>query len=291
MEFRLLADTRCIVGEGPVWDDRRRVLWFVDILAPAVHRIALDGSGFASWPMPKPVGSIGLGESGRLIAALRDEFAILDPDSGALTPFATLPADEPATNRLNDGKVGPDGAFWVGSMDNRPEKEKVGNLYRVGGDGSVERKATGYGVSNGLAFSPDGRTMFHSDSRGPIIDRWRFDPATGAIADRTTIATLDLSVGRCDGAACDAEGFYWSAGVFGGYVNRFAPDGRLVESHRFPVPTPTMPCFCGPDLRTLVVTSLRERDLAAIDKFPTMGSLFVAASPVAGTPVHRMRGI
>ena len=293
MEFRLLVDTRCIVGEGPVWDDRRGVLFFVDILAPAIHRVGLDGGGGRSWAMPKPIGSIGLGESGRLIAALKDEFALFDPDSGALAPLAALPADEPATNRLNDGKVGPDGAFWVGSMDDRPAKEPVGSLYRVTADGRVERKATGYAVSNGLAFAPDGRTMFHADSRGPTIDRWRFDPDSGAVADRFTIATLDPdAIGRCDGAACDVEGTYWSAGVFGGRLNRFDVDGALLESHPVPVRAPTMPCFCGPDMKTLVLTSLRERAAwSELATTPHAGSLFVAEAPVAGAVVHRMRGI
>src|SRR4029453_13876908 len=124
----------------------------------------------------------------------------------------------------------------------------------------VERKAAGYAVSNGLAFAPDGRTMFHSDSRGPTIDRWRFDPDSGAIADRVAIATLDAdAIGRCAGAARDEEGTYWGAGVFGGKLNRFDVDGALLESHPVPVRAPTMPCFCGPDMKTLVLTSLRER--------------------------------
>jgi sugar lactone lactonase YvrE len=218
---------------------------------------------------------------------------VFDTDTGALTLLATL-TDEPATNRLNDGKVGPDGAFWVGTMDMSKPRRPVGSLYRLTGDGRVERKATGFGVSNGIAFSGDGRTLFHSDSysAAPIINRWTLDPTTGEIADRTRIAVLDEKTGFPDGAASDAESHYWSAGVFGGRLNRFTSTGALIESHAVPVPAPTMPCFCGPDLRTLVLTSLRESS-GDIKIAPNLksGSLFVARAPVAGTPVERMQGL
>jgi len=285
LEFRLLADTRCGVGESPVWDDRRECLFFVDVTAPAVHAIRLDGSGLRTWPMPTgAVGSVGLGESGRLVVALRRALAVLDSDTGGLVPLADLP-DEPATNRLNDGKVGPDGAFWVGSMDDRPEKQPLGSLYRVDGRGRVTRAiAGGLIVSNGLAWTGDGRTMFHSDSRGRWIDRYAFDPVAGAPSGRTRIvADIAEETGRPDGAACDAEGIYWSAGVSAARLNRWSRGGGLVETHPVPVPSPTMPCFCGHDLRTLVVTSLRPGGADHIHA----GGLFIASAPIAGAPVAR----
>jgi sugar lactone lactonase YvrE len=134
--------------------------------------------------------------------------------------------------------------------------------------------------------------MFHSDSFSEAlsVDRWTIDPATGEIGSRTRIAALNEKTGFPDGAACDAEGRYWSAGVFGGRLNRFT--GTLIESHPVPVPAPTMPCFCGPDLRTLVLTSLRESSGAVkIALNPKSGSLFVARAPIAGTPIGRMRGL
>ena len=165
LDFSRLGDCRPSLGEGPVWDDRRHCLFFVDIRAPAVHAIRLDGSGFRTWPMPSLTGSIGLAESGRIIVALQHAVAILDPDSGDLQPLIDI-RGEPARNRLNDGKVGPDGAFWVGSMDMQHEGRKpTGSLYRIDGRGrlSVARPHC-VAVSNGLAWSGDGRTMFHADS-------------------------------------------------------------------------------------------------------------------------------
>jgi sugar lactone lactonase YvrE len=289
MDFTRLGDVICGLGESPVWDERRDVLFFVDILAPAIHAIHLDGTGLRSWPMPAAIGSIGLTESGRLIAALKHDLALFDPESGTLLPYAKLPADEPGDTRLNDGKVGPDGAFWVGTMHDVEDRQPVGALYRVAPDGAVTRQVEALRVSNGLAFSPDGTAMYHSDTRGFWLDRWDFSAADGAISGRTRIATFDGSIGLTDGGATDAEGVYWSAGIYGSRVNCFSGGGELKSWHPFPVPAPTMPCFCGPDLRSLAVTSHRTGSVAAqLDRFPESGGLFIARAPVAGSPVSRM---
>jgi len=284
LDFSPLLDKRFGGAESPVWDDRRNLLFFVDMGAPAVHSVRLDGTELRTWPLPALGGSVGLGESGRLVVAQPRSLLVLDPDTGGLEPLAEVPG-EPETNRLNDGKVGPDGAFWVGSMDTRPERQPVGSLYRVDGKGRVTRMIDGgIMVSNGLAWTADGRTMFHSDSRGRWIDRYTFDPDTSAISDRVRIATVAEADGRPDGGACDADGTYWSAGVSAGRLNRWSRDGRLLASHAVPVPVPSMPCFCGDDLRTIVLTSLNPPDHA--DK-PHSGKLVVATSPVAGAPVCR----
>lgn len=289
MEFNCLGDIQCELGESPVWDDRRELLFFVDILAPAIHAIKLDGSGLRSWPMPAPVGSVGLTRTGRLIAALKHDLALFDPESGALQPFARLPPDEPRTTRLNDGKVGPDGAFWIGTMDDEPDRRPIGALYRVAPDGSVTRQIEALRVSNGLAFSPDGTMMYHADTRSFWLDRWDFSAATGAISGRRRIHTFDGGIGLADGGATDAEGCYWSAGIYAGRLNRFSPEGELLEGFAVPVPAPTMPCFCGPNLRLLAVTSHRTGTIAAqLDRFPQSGRLFIARAPVRGEPVARM---
>jgi sugar lactone lactonase YvrE len=178
--------------------------------------------------------------------------------------------------RLNDGKVGPDGAFWVGSMD--PDHEPLGKLYRIDGKGNVDVKLEGARVSNGLAWTADGEAMFYSDSRGPWIDRCDFDRRTGEISRRRRFAEPN-EIGRPDGGACDAEGFYWSAGVSAGRLNRFAADGSLQAAYDAPVPAPTMPCFGGAGFSTLFLTSLTPADRPAASQ---SGGVFAAPAPVAG---------
>jgi sugar lactone lactonase YvrE len=290
IEFRILLDERRTIGESPLYDGERGVLWFCDIAERTLHQLHLASGERLLWEFASEVCSLGLAVSGRLVIALRHEVVLFDPADGSQTPVAAIEAERGAATRLNDGKVGPDGAFWVGSMDDRATKEPIGSLYRVTAAGLVEKKVEGLIIANGLAFSPDGRTMFHSDSRGKWIDRWVLDPTSGAISDRVRIAEMDEASGRPDGAATDIEGCYWSAGVSAARLNRFSRDGRLLEFHPVPVASPSMPCFGGEDMKTLYVTSLREgRSAEALARYPQTGSVLVGQSPVAGAPVGRFR--
>jgi sugar lactone lactonase YvrE len=278
LDFTCIADVKAGTGESPVYDERTGLLYFVDIPGKLLYRLAPDGA-LGSFSFESEVCSLGLAASGRLVIALRDSVILFDPESEARVTLCQVEADRPET-RLNDGKVGPDGAFWVGSMDDRKDKEPIAALYRVTAAGTVERKVEGLTISNGLAWTADGETMFHADSRGPWIDRWRFDRWTGAISGRARFAQPDNEVGRPDGGTCDALGHYWSAGVSAGRLNRFGPDGSLIEFHPMPVPAPTMPCFGGPDFRTLFVTTLRPGPPA--EPPPQAGGLFRAEPTVAG---------
>lgn len=289
IDFKPLNDVRCTVGEAPTWDERRNALWYVDIFGKTLHRWDLAPGKAAHWTFPTEVCSLGIAKSGRLLVALRDTVGLFDPDREDFAEIAGVERDKPPT-RLNDGKVGPDGAFWVGTMNDSEDPEETTNasnaLYRVTADGKVERKVEGVILSNGLAFSPDGRTMYFADTRGPWIDRWDLDPTTGVIANRVRIATPSNAEGRPDGGATDAEGCYWSAGISAQRLNRFTRDGKLVESIPVPLAGPTMPCFGGPDMKTLFVTNLtiaRAPELLA--RYPLSGLTLVGRSPVAGAPV------
>jgi sugar lactone lactonase YvrE len=288
LDFKPLNDVRCQLGEGPAYDHRTDALYFCDIVQRTIHRVELKTGAKAQWTFPSEVGSLGVCESGRLVVALRHEVGIFDPKDGSYRKLAEIEAERGADTRLNDGKVGADGAFWVGTMDDvdRAAKEPIGSLYRVDASGKVERKITGLCVSNGLAFAPDGKTMFHSDSRRAWVDRWDFDAKTGAISNRRRLIDLDEATGRPDGGATDAEGCYWSAGVSAQRMNRIGPEGKILESHPIPVAGPTMPCFAGPGLRTMYVTSLRiGRSEALLAQYPLTGITLYAPSPVAGSPV------
>jgi sugar lactone lactonase YvrE len=281
---RRCIDVALQVGESPVWDAETGTLLFVDILAPALFRFHPEDRRVERWEMPEAIGSCGLAAAGRVLVALRSRVALFDPGTGRIEDLARPEPDRPG-NRLNDGKVGPDGAFWVGSMDDTDDKGPNAALYRIAPDGAVQQVAGGLTVSNGLAWSPDSRTMFHSDSRQARLWAWDFDPARGEARNRRELRRFAEADGRPDGGAADAEGCYWSAGVSAGCLNRIGADGALLERIDLDILAPTMPCFGGDGLRTLYLTSLsRDRDGRA-----AKGGLFVLdADPgVAGAPVAR----
>ncbi len=270
---------RTQLGESPVWDAGSRCLWFIDIRAPALHRLEIETQKVETWPMPEPIGSLGLCRSGRLLLALQHSLHFFDPRSGKRERFVVF-ENEPGHNRLNDGKVAPDGAFWVGSMDaDTTLRRQTGVLYRVSADGRIEAKSRALKVSNGLAWSADGRTLYHSDSSLQWIRRYRHDE--GVLSEEKTIATPDEKTGRPDGAATDVAGGYWSAGVSAACLNRWSREGELLERVALPVPNPTMPCFAGDDMKTVYVTSLTRTP------HEHAGAMVRLRLPVAGVPVAR----
>jgi sugar lactone lactonase YvrE len=281
-EFELAWDSRCSVAESPVWDAAARRLLFCDINGKRINALSIDSGERETWDFPEVVGSFGLCRSGRLVVAQRHHVVVFDPKTGVLTGL-TAKVDEPPTNRLNDGKVGPDGAFWVGSMDENSPRQKIAALYRVTADGEITKQQDGIAVSNGLAWSPDGHTMYHSDSTAGVIEAWDFDPVTGSRTGHRVLATLTSEDGRPDGAATDATGNYWSAGPSAGCLNCFSPSGELLRKWAFPVPGPTMPCFAG---QWLYVTSLREgKSAEVLARHPTLGGLFRTNAPAVGAEV------
>ncbi len=285
-----VLDARAELGEGPVWCAREQALYWVDILAPALHRLEVDTGSTKSWQMPQAIGSFGLREQGGAVVALRNGFHLFDFESGDLT-FLTDPEAGIASNRFNDGKVSPDGRFWAGTMDDEQLRRPIGALYRLDPDGSCHKMVDSLIVSNGLAWSADGRTMVHTDSREQVIYTYDYDPDTGAIANRRAIAHPNESIGRPDGGAMDMEGYYWSAGVSAGVLNRWAPDGRLDRQIPLPCVAPTCPCFGGPALKTVFVTSLRHG--LPSDKLkdkPLSGGIFAIEVDVPGVPVAKFKG-
>jgi len=285
----LFGTHRSKLGESPVWDAANRRLLWCDIVGREILAADTGGELLRRWALPDKIGSFGLCESGRWVLGLRKGVHLFDPESEKLT-LVVEPGPEPAMNRLNDGKVGPDGAFWVGTMDDRPDRQPLGSLYRVTADGKAEKKVEGMTVPNGLAWSADGRTMFHSDSRGRWIDAYDFDPASGAIRNRRRIvADVTEEQGRPDGGACDTGGAYWSAGVSAQCLHRYSATGELLETVQMPMPACTMPCFGGPDMKTIYVTSSNDGLKGERAQHPNVGRLAVLQVSVAGAAVGKFR--
>jgi sugar lactone lactonase YvrE len=285
-----VLDAKAELGECPVWSAEEQALYWIDILAPALHRLDPASGKNTSWAMPRRIGSFGLREAGGAVVALEDGFHLFDFETGDLS-FVAGPRPQVPGTRFNDGKVSPDGRFFAGTMDEEMLSRPLGVLYRLDPDGSLHQVVDGLIVSNGLAWTADGRTMFHSDSKAQVIWAYDYDPEQGSIANRRVVARPTEEIGRPDGAATDMDGFYWSSGISAGVLNRWAPDGRLDRSIPLPCSNPTMPCFGGPDLRTIFVTSLRHgvpSDVLAAK--PLSGGIFALRVDVPGVPVGRFKG-
>jgi sugar lactone lactonase YvrE len=286
-QYRVVSTARHVVGECPTWDDRTGTMLWTSIIEGRIYRLDPESGAIDHWQFEGPVGSFGLCRSRKLVVALRGSIVLFDPVSGRQEQLGEV-SHRLEPMRLNDGKVGPDGAFYVGSLDDRPEKQPVGALYRVRPDGEVAVVADALTIANGLAWSPDGTVMYFSDSRGPWVDSFDFDPGTGATSGRRRFATLSTEAGRPDGAACDADGNYWSAGPSASCINRFSPAGDLLEKFAMPHFRPTMPCFGGSDFKTVYVTSLTQgltpEQLAAN---PLAGTVIAFETEYAGTPTYR----
>jgi sugar lactone lactonase YvrE len=215
---------------------------------------------------------------------------ILNPESGEVRTLHSIPAPDGIACRLNDGRVGPDGAFWVGTMHNvpLPQMQPHGELWRVTKN-AVERVQTGLTCPNGLAFSQDGSVMWQSDSVQKWIRRRKFDKTSGVFDEGVLVAQMEEETGRPDGGCLDSSGRYWSAGVSAGVLNIFSQDGsRQIGTIKMSVPHPTMPCFGGPDFGSLFVTSHRHNMMEErLSQVPLSGGVWVIPSDIKGFPAFR----
>lgn len=285
----LVLDAQADLGEGPVWDERRQVLLWVDIHAGLVHTFDPAGGAGEAVDTGQPVGAVALREAGGLVLAVRDGFALLDPGAAAPRLVAALELDEPRT-RMNDGKCDAAGRFWAGTMDEE-EQAPLGSLYRLDPDGTVTPMLADLYLSNGLGWSPDRRTMYHVDTPTRRVDAFDFDLGAGAIGNRRTAVDLEPGAGLPDGMAIDAEGFLWVALWGGSAVRRYSPAGRLDAVVEIPASQVTSCTFGGPDLDELFVTTAR-RGLGPgqVASEPAAGGIFRVRPGVAGEPATRFAG-
>jgi sugar lactone lactonase YvrE len=266
----------------PRWHQGEQALYWIDAFKPALHRLDPATGQVESWTPPEKLGSFALTADGALIIAGRNGFALYEPRSGRFERIAD-PENKAAENILNDGRCDARGRFWCGSMT-KTMKSASGRLYRVD-KGRVEALDDNIWVSNGVAWSPDGRTMYFADSHVHTIFAYDYDVAEGRIGQRRVFAETRGQPAIPDGASVDAEGYLWSAAFDGGCLLRYAPDGRVDRTVPLPVSRPTACAFGGPDLRTLYVTTARFR--LAPEKLASethAGALLALDAGVKGLP-------
>jgi len=284
LDAEVAVPAQCQLGEGPVWDTDRGLLWWVDILAGHVHAID-PGTGARTWfEAGDPVGAAGLTRSGGLVLALVDGFALADHDGQRLTRLPGFSTDRSAV-RFNDGKPDPWGNFCAGTMAWDETGSPPGSLYRLSPDGTVTEQFGDVGLSNGLDWTDDRKLFYYADSNSGRVDLFDTDPATGALGSRRPFVTIPEAEGIPDGLTLDAEGCVWLAVWDSGEVRRFTPDGRLDTVVRLPARQVTSAAFGGPDLGTLYITTawegLTSADLA---EQPHAGDIFACTPGVTGRP-------
>jgi sugar lactone lactonase YvrE len=274
-----VADVHAVLGEGPVWVARESALYWLDIKGRKIFRLS-DAGELDQWPTPFRVGSIAPRASGGFIAGTDQGIAEIDLGSGRLQILFN-PEEELPSNRFNDGKVDRSSRFWAGTMDDE-ERQASGTLYRFERDLSWKAVDKDYKVTNGPAFSPDGKLMYHSDSGRQVTYLFHLDDA-GNAGNRRTFLQFGEGDGYPDGMTVDSEGCLWIAFWDGSCVRRYSPDGELLRTLEMPVSRPTSCAFGGSDLDRLYVTSARiGLDETALSMQPNAGGLFMVTPGVQG---------
>ena len=250
---RCVHDGTMHLGEGPVFCPADDAVYWVDIKGNAIHRLGLADESHRSWTTPFAVSALAPRARGGFVAASARGFVLID---ACIRDFDVIGHPEPTLprNRFNDGKLDLKGRFWAGTMDDA-EEAPTGSLYRLDADLRWSVQDHGYRVSNGPAFSPDGRWLYHADSADRVIHRMALREPEGDLAERGEFARFDARHGYPDGMTCDAEGCLWVAFWDGWCIRRLSPDGAILCEVRVPVARPTSCAFAGAGLDRLFVSS------------------------------------
>jgi len=298
--WQTLTDSLSELGESPFWHPQERALYWLDIPGRAVLRTrgAIDAASVERWPLPQEPGCMAPARTGGLVIALRDGIYRAHEWGGALARIVAAPHDT-ATMRFNDGKCDPLGRFWAGNL-HEPKSRRIAALYcldaRGGQPPALVQMANEATTANGLAFSPDMRTLYWADTAEHAVRAWDWDAQANRLSNERVLRRFDARPagwqpgqpygGRPDGAAVDAEGAYWVAMFEGARLLRLSAAGDVIAELGLPAQCPTMPCFGGDDLRTLFVTSARKgRSDAELAQHPDSGRVLWTRVDTPGLPV------
>lgn len=289
VDVELVVDSKSKLGEGPIWDDREKGLWWINILDQELYWFDPQKNDNRTFALGQMIGTVVPRESGGLILALENGVATFDPTSETIS-FVVDPEAHISGNRFNDGKCDPDGRFWAGTMS-KEEEPNCGTLYCVHPDGRCEPKLRDLTVSNGIVWTADRSTMYFIDSPTRRVDAFDFSE-DGTIGNRRTAIEIPEGLGFPDGMSIDSDDNLW-VGMWSGWcVAKFDPrNGQLLEKLQMPVANVTACAFGGDDLHDLYITTARVGiDDDALKKQPSAGGLFRVHVDVAGTKAFAYRG-
>jgi sugar lactone lactonase YvrE len=277
-------EARAELGEGPVWDAERCELLWVDIVRCEIHTLSDDGVHNVV-VLPESVGSavpLRVGEG--WIVGLRSGVAIVSR-SGEILRYQPIDAER-LDHRMNDGACDSNGRFWTGTM-HEGEGPASDALFVVDRDLMPRRRVNDVGLSNGIAWSPDDRVMYHVDSRAGCVYSYPFDAVTADLGPRHEFATIPPEDGEPDGVAIDSEGGVWVAIWDGWCVHRYRPTGELDQVLTLPVARATSCAFGGRDRSTMfITTAAAPTDDLSHRPQPSAGHVLRVTVPFAGIPTH-----
>lgn len=290
------------LGESPFWHPLEQMLYWVDIPGQHIHRCNVFMGSVESWAMPSEPGCVAPAQSGGLVIALRDGI-YRAADWGAKLELLASGKHDTTTTRFNDGKADPAGRFWAGTMY-EPRTLPNAQLFTLNNE-ALDLKVSNATIANGLAWSPDTKTMYWADTPTHTVRAWDWNAATSAMANERIFKQwpgkpagwqfgapgFEAYGGRPDGAAVDSEGNYYVAMFEGARICKLSPAGVELASIPVPAQCPTMPCFGGDDLKTLYVTTASyNRSPAELHAYPKSGCVFSTRVDVPGLPVHFFAG-
>ena len=282
VQAELALDARAVHGEGPAWDAASGDLLWVDMLGDRLHRTKPDGRD-ATVGFDQPVCVAVPRRGGGLALALGDGLWLEDPDGRRRRVFAITQPDAPdGPIRMNDGKCDPQGRLWAGSMA-YDARVGAGSLYRLDTDGTTHEVLGNVTISNGLAWTPDGTTLYFIDTETGRVDVFDQDPATGSIGRRRPAVRVNPEHGQPDGMTIDDDGALWVALWGGSAVHRYDPKGRLDTVVELPCSQVTSCAFGGAGLDELYITT-SPYGMSSADRIgqPLAGGLFRIRPGVTG---------
>lgn len=255
--IRCVWDEPCILGEGPIWHPLEKVLYWVDIIKPELHRLDPKNNNHQSWIMPTDICCVSPNEKGGLIVALKNEIAILNPVANKINYLSTLPEKNAEKSMFNDGHCDRQGRFWVGSKD-LSESKPTGYIFQFTLQKKLIKQADNFIVANALIASLDSKYFYIADSPKRIIYRYDFDSDAGEIHNPVIFAKVPENAGYPDGMTIDSQGYLWGCHFNGWRVTRYDPEGKIDRVIKMPVSAPTSCCLGGSDLKTLFITSAKR---------------------------------
>ena len=274
------------LGECPLWHPEEELLYWVDIEGECFHRYSPATGKGDTVQVGQPIGCLAFRASGGLVLGLKDGLAFWNQESANIE-IIDNPEAERSNARFNDGKVGPGGRFWAGTLG----EDDQSRLYKLDPDGSIHIMETGIQISNGIGWSPDHKIMYYTDSTLRVIYAYDFDLDSGSISNRRDFVNVPVEDGIPDGLTVDSEGFVWSAHWDGWRLSRYDHQGRIERIVYLPVQRPTSCTFGGRDLDQLFITSawtgLNDTDRK---EQPLAGDLFMVQTDVKGQKENKFPG-